>query len=261
MGESLSSLLPGVLAMIQGIDETDNSNCDLYNSTLNNSTQSITNKGPNFSVSVYFILMLVILMISMLSFTALHFSKVARNARKSEMNQMILTELDSSTETTEQIQDVPQSTNVTNNKEIHILLSITFLGSFINYGYLPGLLSYSTLPYGNRVFHLAINLSNISLPIAILASIWSYKVSVKRILIEFTISVLFSIYILVISIMSPCPILSNNGFGGFLIVISWIITGCIFLRVRCVTAARLEEYGHGVLLNYGFITIVGQILG
>jgi hypothetical protein len=37
--------------------------------------------------------------------------------------------------------------------------------------------------------------------------------------------------------------------------------GCIFLRVRCLTAARLEEFGHSILLNYGFITILGQILG
>ena len=35
----------------------------------------------------------------------------------------------------------------------------------------------------------------------------------------------------------------------------------MFLRVRCLTAARLEEYGHSTLLNYGFITILGQILG
>lgn len=268
MGESLSSLIPGVLAMIQGIDETDSTVCNTPNSndTTFNSTEYIakSSQGPNFSVSVYFILMLVILMISMSAFSALHFTKIARNARKNEMNQMILTELESNpeTESPTQEQAVSQpSRQVTNNYEINVLLVITFLGSLINYGYLPGLLTYSTLPYGNRVFHLSINLSNILMPIAILASIWSYKVSVGRIVFEFLIAVVFSIYILIISIMSPCPVLADNDFGRFLIVISWIITGCVFLRVRCVTAARLEEYGHDVLLNYGFVTIIGQILG
>jgi len=97
--------------------------------------------------------------------------------------------------------------------------------------------------------------------LAILASIWSYKVSVKRISIEFAIAATFSMYICVISILSPCPWLLDSWFGGFLIVISWIFASCIFLRVRCVTAARLEAYGHGVLLNYGLFTIFGQVLG
>lgn len=156
LGESLSSLIPGVLAMIQGI-ESESKNC--VNETLfGNSTKiaTITN-GPNFSVSVYFILMFVILIISMLAFTALNFTQVAKNARKSHLNEAILSDLDNSLDTISEVVEPIKE----NRKEIYVLLVITFLGSFINYGYLPGLLSYSTLPYGNRIFHLAINLSNV----------------------------------------------------------------------------------------------------
>jgi hypothetical protein len=49
-----------------------------------------------------------------------------------------------------------------NNKlEKIILLSIIFCVSFICYGILPGLQSYSTLPYGNDVFNYSVNLSKL----------------------------------------------------------------------------------------------------
>ena len=56
-------------------------------------------------------------------------------------------------------------------------------------------------------------LGSISLPFAILASIWSYRVSIFRIAAEFSIAILFSFYILIISILSPCPPF-NNWIGG-----------------------------------------------
>ena len=52
-------------------------------------------------------------------------------------------------------------------KEKIILYTIIFWVSFICYGALPGLQSYSTLPYGNNVFNLSVNLSNYCLIIVI----------------------------------------------------------------------------------------------
>jgi len=46
-----------------------------------------------------------------------------------------------------------------------------------------------------------------------------------------------------------------------MIISSWILTGCLNLRIRLLTATRLEAFGDSVLLNYGFMTILGQIIG
>jgi hypothetical protein len=43
--------------------------------------------------------------------------------------------------------------------EIKILLIMVFIVTFIFYGIMPGMLSYSTIPYGIQFFHLAVNLS------------------------------------------------------------------------------------------------------
>ncbi len=99
------------------------------------------------------------------------------------------------------------------------------------------------------------------MPIAIFLSIWSYQVKIKRILIEFTISTSFAVYIVIISFQSPCPIFSSSPFGGYLIVICWIMSSCMFLRIRCLIATKLESNGENALFNFGMATILGQVLG
>jgi glycerol uptake facilitator-like aquaporin len=85
-------------------------------------------------------------------------------------------------------------------------------------------------------------------------------VKLSRILVEFLLATFLSLYILIISINSPCPPF-NNQFGGIFIVFSWVFSSCLFIRVRCLTAARLESHGQNALLIYGLITIIGQIIG
>jgi hypothetical protein len=114
---------------------------------------------------------------------------------------------------------------------------------------------------GNEVFNYAVNLSFIFLPISIILSIFSYKVSVLRICIEFSIALLFSFYILFLSLFSPCPPFLDSGFGSFMTVLAWILTQTMFMRVRCLVAARLERFGQTTLLVLGFFTMMGQIFG
>ena len=101
----------------------------------------------------------------------------------------------------------------------------------------------------------------IFLPIAIFLSIWSYDVSVLQISVEFFIATLFSIYIMVLSVMSPCPPLMDSWTGPALTIISWIMSQGIFMRVRCLIATRLERFGQKVLLILGALTMIGQIFG
>jgi len=159
IGESLSSLIPGLLAIIQGTS-SDEEECSPLKSVTNFNTSIQTNilrrkHGPKYSVSVYFLLMFSLLLISISAFTFLNFTNRAINARKSKNNDEIkLSDLNNEAEN--QIEIIRQNKI---NYENRLLYLITCLGSFINYGFMPGLLSYSTMPYGNIYFHLSINLS------------------------------------------------------------------------------------------------------
>ncbi len=176
IGESLSSLVPGLFAIFQSIGVSDE--CPVYlNGTYSNASASIVSYNssfvkqppllksskltPNYSVSVYFLIMLCLLFCSTVAFTFLNTSKTAKYARKA-CRKNIETSISQADLISETKKEEYTSDELSKSVSIRLLLTLTFLASFIQYGYLPGLLSYSTIPYGNFYFHLSINLSNLS---------------------------------------------------------------------------------------------------
>jgi hypothetical protein len=99
------------------------------------------------------------------------------------------------------------------------------------------------------------------LPVSVFASIWSFNVSSKRIVIESIIPLVIAVYILITAAFSPCPPLVNHYFGGYLIVLCWIVASCWFMRIRCLVASKLEKYGEKTLFISGCFTLIGQIIG
>jgi riboflavin transporter 2 len=145
----LAALVPGVLALGQGLAHDPGCRNTSSNSSWSLEPLPIT---PNYSVSVYFVFMFVLLCISTLCFSLLHFTNAARQARKNNPNSAQ--------------SNNKQTNNVNESKyEKPVLLFIIFTTTFICYGVMPGLQSYSTLPYGNIVFNLAVNLSKFWTPI------------------------------------------------------------------------------------------------
>ena len=92
-------------------------------------------------------------------------------------------------------------------------------------------------------------------------SIWSYTVSVRRILFEFSISVLCSIYLIYLAFKSPCPPFIDSWLGPFLTVLAYILSSSLFMRIRCLVSARLERFGKNVLMWFGFFSILGEVVG
>jgi hypothetical protein len=192
IGESFSSLIPGVLALAQGLGQ--NPGC--HNITdLKTNTISLVPKPliPNFSVSIYFILIFSLLCACTLAFSWLHFSKTAIRERETKEYSCQLVQSSDQTEnhSTDSTQGDFSNFFFNKNGGYHdfcekVLLNIlTVMITFICFGILPGLKSktnslsfystykqlclfqpillgiqsYSTLPYGNNVFNYAINLS------------------------------------------------------------------------------------------------------
>ena len=103
---------------------------------------------------------------------------------------------------------------------------------------------------------------NLVLPISIFLTIWSSQVSYSRLIIEFLIGLFFSVYILAMSILSPCPPLLDHWLGEFMIVSAWVILEFVFMRVRCLVASKLEKISsENTLLVLGVVTQLGQVFG
>jgi riboflavin transporter 2 len=174
VGESLSAMIPSMLGIIQGVGEDPG--CQEKNVTNGSNTtvelEPLPLK-PRFSVMIYFLILCFLLIISTSAFSILNFSKLSRKERKMSETKMTDT-------ADEQFDNTPYSSTTNFSKSVNdsgqnigfpsvrgekptqavrsTLLVIIFWVSFIAYGLLPALQSYSTLPYGNSVFHLSINI-------------------------------------------------------------------------------------------------------
>ena len=98
-------------------------------------------------------------------------------------------------------------------------------------------------------------------PIAVILSIWSYKISLLRINIEYALTMVVAAYSAVCACLSPCPPLVGTQLGSGLQVFSWVFTGFMFMRLRIVTATKLNEYGDNILQTVGNMTCFGQLFG
>jgi hypothetical protein len=145
IGESLAALIPSALSLIQSFGQDPG--CFNYTDPALNQTQLIPGyPQPTYSVSVFFLFMFALLCASTASFTMLNYSKLGK--RESDKKKS----LDALTETTLQIANELETLQEKQAlakifREKLVLWSQVFILSFFFYGFLPGLQSYSTLPY------------------------------------------------------------------------------------------------------------------
>jgi len=168
LGESFSALIPGALALFQGV--TMNSEC--HNTTVpTHHVDEFTHVStvlykykltpvklaPTFSVLIYFVVIFMFNCVSTAVFfliDSLPFVKKHYRISRTEASVESKNEID-------KVDDGQDSKTGDIFKEKAYLLFLNFLVTFFFFGFLPGIQSFSTIPYGNMVFSLSINLSNI----------------------------------------------------------------------------------------------------
>ena len=175
VGESLAALIPAIVSLTQGLGQPEKcENVTQFDLATNTSTLALKpiSITPNFSVSVYFGIMFVLLCMCTIAFTLLNFAPFAKRERKNlnaNANSTSITSLEaansidvSSTKSmavSMSMSKVEIIRSPEERTEIVLLNFYTCLTTFIYYGILPGLQTYSTLPYGNDVFNYSVNLS------------------------------------------------------------------------------------------------------
>jgi len=110
-----------------------------------------------------------------------------------------------------------QPSSLTRPVYIYFLVLAAWVCMFGN-GIFPSIQSYSCLPYGNVAYHLSVTLGSMANPMAcFLAFFYPYS-SVKLISALTSLSVVFTGYIVALSLLSPVPPLVNAAEGEFLVV-------------------------------------------
>jgi riboflavin transporter 2 len=110
-----------------------------------------------------------------------------------------------------------QLSSLTRPVYIYFLVLAAWVCMFGN-GIFPSIQSYSCLPYGNVAYHLSVTLGSMANPMAcFLAFFYPYS-SGKMISALTSLSVVFTGYIMALSLLSPVPPLVNTTEGEFLVV-------------------------------------------
>lgn len=262
-------LLPTLWSFIQGAG--GNPSCKNVSEIIDNKTISHNEpqySDPRFSVEGYFSLLCLMTCISWLAFYFLNnlksidserlnlqLSEVAYNKNQKDLN---------ITKNSESLLVIHNGQGEMNRNMYLTLLILQCYSCCVTNGILPSIQSYSCLPYGNLTYHLAVNLTLISNPLAcFLAFYFTFPKNNNLIWSFMGIGSICAVYIFVTAIGSPKPILQDEVIGSVLVIGSWTILFGSFAYARALIAGifRNSTDGHKSLYWCGVFTQIGSFIG
>jgi len=292
IGEGMSGFVPSIAALLQGV--SGNPVCQ--NVTLANGTvvvKPVTGEA-RFSTDTFFYFLLSMMLLSLVSFLLLHHLPTARREHSSKtalltaippphshhgstgassnggggggtslgVRKMSTTSSDESfpvDETFERTIDIDNdncSGGGSNN--IILLLAIQCFVCFLSNGALPSIQSFSCLPYGNNVYHLAVTLNAMANPTMAFLAMFFPCNRQDLIALLTLIGAAMAGYIMATALYSPAMI-STQAVGGTLVVLTWVALGALFSYVKVCIAGICRESEK--LFWCGAVTQLGSALG
>ncbi|CAF3727803.1 unnamed protein product [Rotaria sordida] len=143
------------------------------------------------------------------------------------------------------------------------LLSLNTYNSFVLYGILPSLTTYSLLPYGQKVFYYFCLLNPLSYSISLLVSVKWSTLSVRMTIIGTIIGSIIAVFIIIIATQSPCPWWADTLHGALIMLAVWFVMTIIIAYLRITTGNLikgewLEEKG---MFYFGITVQLGLFMG
>lgn len=234
IGEGLSALVPGMLALGQGVGQTECRNTSTLNTTTNITSYHLAkvSNPPNFPVRDFFLALAAMMLICGISFTLLKYAPICKkehlpssehttkspsfsNIMPCQMQQKDIS--DNQPDSIHTVLVEKQDQVMTNATQAIWLVVICWV-SFLANGFLPSINTYSSLPYGSKAFHLSAILDNIANPLACLVAFFLPAKSFRVLMGTTILGTAFSVYLLVLAGMSPDPPFVGSTGGSFLMV-------------------------------------------
>lgn len=215
-GQGFNGIPASLLAFIQGIGGS--MQCVANNSTDGPAFIKEIPK-PLFGPQIYFLIVFAICVASTLAFYFLNNLKMCKNELAAgdalRGNNYSYDAIEKDREC-----DVPIPDDVKNLSKSNYVFLVVAEGALncIGNGFFPGLQIYSSLPYGDWAYHLTVNLSAISNPIACFVAMLVPRTSIDKIRKLSCYSIILAIYIIFVALKSPNPPLLDSIIGPILIV-------------------------------------------
>jgi len=256
LGESLTSIIPSLLAIAQG-----NGKLHCIPSKNGTNTTEVVYEVARFSVSIYFLCLFFLLIIAFISFILLQWTSIAQNTR--QVIPKISTGNDSETMDTlfeQQEINLVESFDLTKRSYLFLSFGCIYTSSIL-FGMLLSMSTYVLMPYGHNIFYLGTILSPWMLTL-----IWIFgmikPLIAKRYMLIFILfgSATFSLDLFV-SFKSPCPPFINTTKGNIFILIIWLSTYLFLGYPRLVIANYVRNYSSNGMFWYGVNVQLGALIG
>ncbi|XP_051509292.1 solute carrier family 52, riboflavin transporter, member 3-A [Myxocyprinus asiaticus] len=277
IGEGLSGLVPGLVALAQGVGI---SKCVNVSHTSDNLTGDTTYEvetqylSPNFSTEIFFSFLAVMTVISLGAFIILN--RVPRTFELSTEN--LVADTDTVATVCRGLEDVNPSTRIPDEdkkKQIKVLLPVPlhtgyqlafiyFMVVWVNgatNGLLPSVQTFSCMPYGNMAYHLSAALSSVANPVACIIAMFFPKRSLVFLGFLCLLGSGFGGYNMAMAAMSPCPLLQDTPLGDAIIVLSWVFFTGLLSYVKVMVGVILRDRSHSALVWCGAAVQAGSLLG
>ncbi|XP_018431287.1 PREDICTED: solute carrier family 52, riboflavin transporter, member 3-B-like [Nanorana parkeri] len=274
IGEGLSGLMPALLALAQGVGVLS---CDPVNITETNKSFASGNltavyQPARFPAWGFFLFLAGMMVISLIAFTILHTMPGTKILRHQEV-------VKNRKKEGKGVEQRPMM-EVTGVKEdrrrysmwekIFIFLVLAWVNALTN-AVLPSVQTYSCMPYGGRVYHLAATLASMANPLACGIAMYLPNRSLVTVGVLSLVGSIFGSYIMCMAVLSPCPPLLHSAIGGALmddhmVVLSrqvgfWVLFVGILSYVKVVIGMILRDEGHSALVWCGAVVQLGSMVG
>lgn len=212
-GQGLNGFISSIVSLIQGVGTME-----CKNDTLPANATNADTSEPLFGPEAYFLFVFVVMLMSSISFLLLNKLDVCKKEWINTDNRSINSAHD--------YENIATNVDESTSFNFYYLMILIGVISFSNYGILPGIQSYSCLPYGASAYHLSTTFSSIANPLACLIAMYFTTSSIHWITVQFLISVALTIMILFTALESPTPPLASE-ISGRIIIVSLFISNKI----------------------------------
>jgi riboflavin transporter 2 len=264
LGESLTTIIPSLLAIGQG-----NGQLECISSVINNTASNISTtaiyKTARFSVSIYFLCIFFLLTVSFGAFVLLQWTKIAHNSMQVISKEPLVLEINNA-DTLDNTNDTNKTATKSEQYKLtapsYLLLSLACIyTSSVLFGVLLSISAYVLMPYGHRIFYLGTILSPWMLLFVWLVGIRKPFVAKRYLLIMIILGSITFSFDLVISFKSPCPPFVNTTKGTVLVLLIWLSTYILLGYPRLVIANYVRVHSSNGMFWFGANVQLGALIG
>uniref|UniRef100_A0A8C5PKJ4 Riboflavin transporter n=1 Tax=Leptobrachium leishanense TaxID=445787 RepID=A0A8C5PKJ4_9ANUR len=278
VGEGLSGLMPALLALGQGVGVVA---CVPTNTSETNGTQVSGNAtalylSARFPVWGFFLFLAGMMATSLLAFTILNkmpMEQCQGHNAETVGNRQHPTDSESWGKGVEQRPMMGGKECVVKTSKpwkglgkyswgevMFIFLVLAWVNGLTN-AVLPAVQSYSCMPYGTQIYHLAAALAAMANPLACGISMFLPNRSLVTMGTITAIGTACACYIMSTAVLSPCPPLLQSPAGGAIAVLGWVLFVGILSYVKVIIGIILRDEGHSALVWCGAVVQLGSMVG